>query len=281
MAREQSAVGPGPVVTTTGVDNSHIVTSPNDADLGEQQILKRAETYQPFSVSVSVPIYWTSNVALTNQGEQSDFFVSPVAAVAYQPRLAKGLFGNIGVREQLFYYNRITSFDFGSFDIDVGLTYTVAQWHDLLLHIGYNYNRLTEKNTFHSFFSNHVFIASAEMPFRLSRSQQVSVGIDANISATADPNPPRRDDFEVYLGYSAQLTRALFLGATGRFVVHDYILGDRVDVAEVVALSASYSLSKYVNANVVGSFAADQSNHSVFDYQVGNIGGAVSFSIRF
>jgi hypothetical protein len=281
MARGPTAVGE-PTVTTTGVDDTtHVVTSPNDADLGEQQILKRADSYQPFSASVSVPFYWTSNIALTNSGEQSDFLVSPVAAIAYQPRITKTLYANIGVREQLFYYDRITSFDFGSLDVEVGLTYTIPQLHELVLHAGYDYNRLTNKNSFSSFFSNHVLGVSAEMPFHLSRAQQLSLGADANFSLTGDPNGPRRHDFETYLGYSVQLTRALFMSASARVVLHDYVLTDRVDVSEILAMSATYSVTKFLSANALGSLAANQSNHSVFDYQVGNIGGAVSLSLRF
>jgi hypothetical protein len=281
MSRDQVGTAPGPVVTTTGVDDNHIVTSPNDADLGEQQILKRSEEYDPFVASVSVPFYWTSNVALTNAGEQSDFLVTPVAAIAYQPRINKNLSAYVSVREQLFYYDRLTSFDFGSFDVEVGLTYTVPQLYNLVLHFGYDYNRLTKKNSFDDFFSNHVLAFSAEMPFRISRAQQLSVGLDTNVSMAAMPEAPRRHDFDAYVGYSVQLTRALVLSASGRIILHDYVQTDRFDVTEMVSLNASYSITKDINASAIASFAANQSNHSVFNYEVGNGGGAVSFSIRF
>src|SRR5690349_5485797 len=69
ISRDQvTTTAPSPL-TTTGSESGDIVTSPNDADLGEQQILRRTETYQPFVASVAVPFYWTSNVALTNSGE--------------------------------------------------------------------------------------------------------------------------------------------------------------------------------------------------------------------
>jgi hypothetical protein len=280
IARDQTATAPGPIYTT-GVEDNHVVTSPNDADLGEQQILKRTETYQPFFASVAVPFYWTSNVALTNEGEQSDFLVSPVAALSYQPRLAKNLSASVGVREQLFYYDRLTSFDFGSFDVDVGLTYTIPQLHNLVLHAGYDYNRLTKKNTFESFFSNHSFVASAEMTFALSRAQQLSTGLDTNISMDADPNGPRRHDFGGFVGYSAQVARSILVGANFRLVVHDYVLTDRVDLNEIVSLNATYAVTRLISASAIASFAANQSNHSVFDYQVGNLGGSVALSIRF
>ena len=280
MARDQTLTAPGPTVITNGQDGQ-VVASPNDADLGEQQILKRTEAYQPFVVDVSVPFYWTSNVALTNSGEQSDFLVTPVVAIALQPKINKNLSAYVSVREQLFYYDRLTSFDFGSFDAAVGLTYTIPQIYNLVVHAGYDYNRLTEKNSFDSFFFNNTVIVSAEMPYRINRAQQLAFGVDANISIDAHPEEPRRHEFGGYVGYSIQLTRALFVGANGRVTLHDYVLGDRLDVTEMISLNATYAITKLISVNALASFAANQSNHSVFDYQVVNGGGAVSFSIRF
>src|SRR6478672_9067997 len=105
MSRDQVTTAPTAPITTTGADNTEVVSSPNDADLGEQQILRRTETYQPFVASVGVPFYWTSNVALTNSGEQSDFIVSPVAAIAYLPKINKDLSAYVSVRDQQFYYD--------------------------------------------------------------------------------------------------------------------------------------------------------------------------------
>jgi hypothetical protein len=280
MSRDQVTTAP---VTppTMGGDDTHVVTSPNDADLGEQQILRRTETYQPFVASASVPFYWTSNVALTNNGEQSDFLVSPVASIAYQPQIAKNVAAYISLREQMFYYDRLTSFDFGSFDGEVGLTYTLPELHNLVLHAGYDYNRLTKKNSFDDFFQNHMLTVSAEMPFRISRAQQLSIGVDTYVSMAATPETPRRHDFDGWIGYTVQLTRAFSIGASGRIVLHDYVQTDRFDVSEMVALNANYAITKNFSASALASFAANQSNHSVFNYEVANGGGTVSFSIRF
>ena len=281
MARDQVITGPSATAPTTTADQTHVITSPNDADLGEQQILKRTEGYEPFFASVAVPFYWTSNVALTSTAEQSDFLVSPVAAIGYQPRITSNLSGSISIREQLFYYDRLTSFNFGSFDFEVGLTYVIPEAHNLILHLGYDYNRLTEKNSFDDFFSNHMLVMSAEVPFRINRAQQLSVGVDSYISMGADPEGPRRHDFDGWVGYSMQVTRALTVSASARLAVHDYVQTDRTDVTEMVALNANYSITPNISAGALASFAANQSNHSVFDYEVGNIGGVVSLSIRF
>ena len=281
-----------PTVPPSGAEGGQVAAAPGDADLGQQQILKRTEEYQPFTISAGVPFYWTSNVALTKENEQSDFVVAPAAGAFYEPRIAQNLYGLIDVREQLFYYDRFDEFNFGSFDVEAGLRYLVPQWHNLLLRFEYDYNRLTKKDSFSAFFQNHGFILDAEVPFRLNRAQQLTFGVDVNISAAAEesnqPPPPnissisaRRNEYETYLTYSAIITRSFFINAVGRIVVRQYWEGGRDDVNEILALTANYRVNKYLTASAVSTFGLDQSNQSVFDYQVANVGGAVAFVVKF
>jgi len=281
LARNQAELASAPNTFPSGVVEGHAAPSPNDSDLGEQEILKRAEGYQPFTASIAAPFYWTSNVALVRTGEQSDFLVAPTAALAYQPRITNGLYGLVGVREQLFYYDRFSNLNFGSSGVDAGLVYSLPQLHNLILRGEYLYERLTTKNSFHDFFSNDSLLVSAELPFQLGRAQQFSLGVDANISFAAEPDPPQRNDYEVYLGYTVRFSRAFSLDTVGRVVLRDYHLGDRLDVSEILAVTASYNVTKFLTASAISTLAASQSNHSFFDYEVANVGGLVSLSIKF
>lgn len=261
--------------------NGHAVSSPNDADLGEQAILKRSEGYRPFTATVSVPIYYTSNVALSRSGEQDDWIEAPVVALTYQPRLTSNLYAIFTLREQLFYYDRFDSLNFGSFDAEAGLVYVVPEWHNAVFRAEFFYNRLTDKNSFESFFNNYSIFLNAELPFRIGRAQQLTLGTDANISVDAKPEQPRRNDYEVYLGYNLAVTRAISLDAVARVVARQYQLTDRVDVSEILATSANFSISRYFTASAISTLAANQSNHSVFDYKVANVGGLLSLSVKF
>src|SRR5881398_514061 len=279
-----------PSTVPSGPEAGNVVAAPGDADLGEQQILKRTEEYQPFTISAGVPFYWTSNVALTRSGEQSDFVVAPSAAAFYEPRITNTLYGLVDVREQLFYYDQFDNFNFGSFDFEVGLRYLVPQWHNLLLRLEYDYNRLTEKNSFAAFFQNHAFIIDASVPFQLDRAQTLTLGAFANISAAAEESgqPPninaisaQRSDYGTYLSYSAALTRSFFINAVGTVVVRQYYEGGRDDISEILALTGNYRVNKYLTLSAVSTLAASQSNQSVFDYQVVNLGGAVALQVKF
>jgi hypothetical protein len=281
LLRNPSTFSADPYDAVTGTDDSHAAASPNDADLGEQAILKRQERYRAFTVSLSTPFFYTSNVALTRTGEVSDFVFAPAVGVSYAPHLTKTLYATFSVGQQEFYYDRYDEFNFGSFDARAGLSYQLPQAHDLLLSAEYCFNRLTTDAFGDEFYSNHSLLLSAQVPFRIGRAQQFALGAEANISLVADPEQPRRHDIDAFVGYSANLTRALTVTAVGRLAVRDYVQGDRTDISEILALTATYRFTKWLSASATSTLAASQSNHSVFNYEVANLGGAVSLGWRF
>lgn len=270
-----------PYSEENGVEDGRAVESPNDADIGEQEILKRVERYGPFTASVAVPFYYTSNVALVRSGEQSDVLAAPAVGVTYAPRFTGTLYGSFTVQRQEFYYDKFTALNFGSFDFRAGVTYILPKAHNLMLRGEYDYNRLTSSNSFNTFFENHSLFFSAELPFRFGRAQQLSIGVDTNVSLGANPSAPQRDEFDVYVGYAVNLTRSLSVGAVGRVFVRDYRSFSRTDVSEVLALTANYRITKNFSAGVATTLAWSQSDISVFDYKVANVGGALSLSFKF
>lgn len=266
--------------SVTGPDGSHAAASPNDPDLGEQAILKRQEHYRAFTVSFATPVFYTSNVALVRSGEEHDVVFAPELGITYAPRITRTLFATVSLEQQQFYYGRFGELDFGSFDARAGLTCHLPKLHDLLLRAEYNYNRLTTDGL-DEFFSDHSLFLSAELPFRIGRAQQVSLGTTAKVRIDSDPEEPGRHDFDGYVGYSVNLTRALNLTAVGRLAVREYAEGDRTDVSEILALSATYRFTKWLSASATSTLAWNQSDQDVFEYDVANLGAALAFSYRF
>ena len=281
LLQNQSNFTPPSTVSPSGVDQGYAAASPNDSDLGEQAILKRVEKYEPFTIETGVPIYYTSNVALVDRGRVSDVIIAPVIGVTYAPKFQKTLYGEFTVRQQFFYYQDLSSFDFASFDVIAGLVYYVPSFHNMAIRANLDYNRLTGTDNFDDFFSNVALGVSAEIPFRIGRAQQISVGADANVSLFATPDPPQRNDFGVYVGYSVNVSRNLSLNAAGRLVVRPYDSGGRTDVSEILALSANYHIREWLTLSAISTFVANQSNRSAFDYEVFNIGGGITLSWKF
>jgi hypothetical protein len=266
--------------TTANEALGYAAPSENDADLGVQAILKRQEQYRPFTFTLSTPFFYTTNVALTRNGEVGDGVFAPALTLAYQPRIAKTLYGEVIVVQQLFYYDRFTDFNFTSFDAIAGVVWYLPQYHNLALRLRYDFNRLTD-DQFDEFFQNHSIVAIAEMPFQFGQAMQLNLGALANISVSSDPQTPRRNDFEVYAGYAVQLSRSFSVDAVGRFIVKDYYKGDRTDINEILALTANYRLRTWLTLSAIATFSWNQSNQSVFDYYVADLGGGVSVTFKF
>ena len=270
-----------PSITPSGQNQGYAIASPNEQDIGEQQILKGIEEYKPFTASVYSPFFWTSNVALVSSGEEDDVLVAPGVTLLYQPRITKTLYAQLGVVQQFFFYDRFSELNFGSFDAIAGLVYYLPQFHNLSLRAYYDYNRLTDTDQFDEFFVNNSIILNAELPFRIHRAQQLFLGVGLNLSFYGNPEPPRRNDYAFYVGYDVALSRSFSIDATARLAVRDYYSGGRTDVNEILSLSANYRIGDWLTLSALSSFAWNQSNQSVFDYSVANIGGGVALTIKF
>jgi hypothetical protein len=272
----------GPGSAPEGFEDGHAVASPNDADIGAQEILKAAPQYLPFTVSLATPVFYTSNVALTPNNEKGDVVFAPAVGAFYDPQLTRTLYAHLGALEQVFYYGKYTTFDFGSLDCQAGLSYFVPEAHNLLLRAWYDFNRLTSGDRLgDEFFSNHGIILNAEVPFQFGRAQQIWLGGDANLSVGADHQFPRRNDYEGYIGYSADITRAFSVHVVGRVVDRDYHQNGRNDVSEIISAAATYRVASWCWVSAIGSFAHSDSNQDQFDYDVGNAGGGLELSLRF
>jgi len=272
---------PGPTATPSAETEGLAVTGPNDKDIGEQQILKRTEEYKPFTISVYSPIYWTSNAALVSRGEQGDVLVAPGVTLMWEPRITQTLYAQVGVVQQFFLYDQLTELNFASLDVIAGLHYYLPQFHNLSLRGYYDFNRLTDTHDFDEIFVNHSIILTAELPFRIARAQQLVAGVALNLSFDGNPESPRRNNYSLYGTYDVALTRCFSLDAGFQFVVRDYFSDDRTDVNEILSVSANYRVRDWLTLSALSSFSWNQSNHSVFDYSVANIGGGVALTLKF
>ena len=178
---------PSPTVAPAAEVQGYAVASPNEKDIGEQQILKQIEEYKPFTISVYSPFYWTSNAALVSRGEQDDLLVAPGVTLMYQPRITNAFYAQVGVIQQFFLYDRLPELNFTNLDVIAGFAYYLPQFHNLSLRGYYDYNRETDTDNFDELFVNNSIILTGELPFRIARAQQLLVGVGLNLSFAGNP----------------------------------------------------------------------------------------------
>ena len=145
------------------------------------------------------------------------------------------------MRQQFFYYQDFTSFNFASFDAIAGLVYYVPKLHNLALRANIDYNRLTGTDNFDDFFSNLGLVLNAEVPFRIGRAQQISVRRDANISLYATRNRRGAMISASTWATRSTLSRNFSLNAADTLVVRPYDSGGRTDVSEILRLERQLS----------------------------------------
>ena len=125
------------------------------------------------------------------------------------------------------------------------------------------------------------FISARKCRFKsAARNRSRRESMPASSSAPILPRPGR-NDFGVYIGYTVNLTRSLTGSAVARLAVRDYVDVDRTDVSGIFSVGATYHVSQWFSMSAISSFATNDSNINVFDYNVFNIGGALSGTFRF
>ena len=78
-----------------------------------------------------------------------------------------------------------------------------------------------------------------------------------------------------------QLSRSFSVDAVGRVIVKDYYKGDRTDINEILALTANYRPNAWLTLSAIATLSWNQSNQSVFDYNVADLGGGVGVTLKF
>jgi len=66
-----------------------------------------------------------------------------------------------------------------------------------------------------------------------------------------------------------------------RAALFDYNSTGRTDINQTVVASLAYYFNDYAKVSASASFATEQANHSVYDYDLFTTGGGVAFQLRF
>lgn len=270
---------------STGVAPS----SPGDADLGEQVILKRQQRATPWTFTLETSVNATSNIALSDNNPKSDAFFLGQMALSYQRKLRENVLLEATVSQGVFRYDRFKAFDFDSLNAGLGGTWYVK---GLALSARYNYNRLTDGSRRREFFRQHSVTFGVQKTISLNSAVFTYFGGTARINWN-EPLNTQRDEYALYVGGRAAITRSFTLDAFYRAALFAYnfpfatgALGsgqrkDRRDLNQTLSLAIRYQPKPWVSASVSTSFGLNHSNTSPFDYEVVNGGLTLGLLFRF
>ncbi|MEO8205870.1 MAG: hypothetical protein ABI615_06785 [Chthoniobacterales bacterium] len=255
--------------------------SPGDSDLGEQLLLTRKERYKPFRIYAELNEYWTNNAGLTQSNMLSDWLMVPQFGLNYTPQLTSNLFGDFSVRQQLFRYASNTQLNFNSTDMDAGLIYVVRQLGDLAVFGRYHFTLLTDPEMSTSTYNQQTMKFGVQKPFILSRAHMVYVGSSAEVNIAGWPSYALKNNFDIFAGYQASLTRNINASLYYRIALFNYTQGGRDDLNQNIGMGLSWIINDWFSINTVASFAFNSSNTQNNSYWAFMAGSGVSGQIKF
>ena len=284
-----------------------------DDGFGRQVVLFRRATWEPWNAKLDVGGFFTSNVALAEEGEVEDFFLKSSLQVSYTPQIVGNLFASFSVGDQIFRYSDNSDLDFDLFSADAGLLYATPHsftsdptkprplwdiaFSDTNVWLKYSYYRIAEPWGFAAFsFENQSLILGAQKNWKISRGLALFGGAMAEWSMDANDDRPRRDEYSAWVGARMDWTSRLSSTLTYRAGLYDYYeelmtidlktlqatgTKARRDFNQTIALSTEYKIKDWLRTWASVSATFNNSNIENLDYSVLNAGVAVGFTISW
>jgi hypothetical protein len=265
----------------TGPATGTIPGSPADPDLGDQRILVPDDRYKAFTLFSNISEFYTTNAALSNGNEQSDWFTAMQFGAAWVPRITGNLFGEATAMQQLFRYANLSGLSFNSLDLGAGLIYVVRELDDLSIFARYNYNLLTNASSDSSTFYQQTIRLGLNKPFVFSRAHSANIGLVADINLDGWPGYALRNRFALLTGYTVNLTRLLQANLFYQIGYFPFVESSRQDLNQLVSLGFALNLSPRFSINTSVSGGFNSSTESFYSYSVLNTGVGVSANYKF
>ncbi len=261
--------------------NAFAPESPGDSDIGQQLILKEAPKNRWFRAYADAFGYWTNNVANTSVGELDDWFWGGRVGFGFQPRIAKRLFLDIDVQQQLFRYDEFDALDFESLDVNAALLYVEPRLADSVLFVQFNYNRITNDDFGDELLNSVSVRAGVQKTFLIDRRNSIQLSLMGDWDISNDVDQLERHEYIGDVTYRFKIMRDLVVALTYRYSWLDYQQVDRGDSLNILGASITWSPKKWIDVYLTSNFSFNDSNLDAFDYETTTLGGGLGVKIRF
>ena len=261
--------------------NDFAPATPGDSDIGQQLILKSAPKNRWFRAYADAFGYWTNNAANTSVGEVDDWFWGGRVGFGFQPRLAKRLFADIDVQQQIFRYDRFAVLDFGSFDANAGLLYIIPKLGDSILFAQFNYNRLTNDDFGEDLMNSMSIRAGIQKTFLINRRNSFHFTLMGDWDIYNDLDELERNEYIGDVTWRFKIMRDLVFALNYRYSWMDYQQVDRGDSLSILGASLTWSPKNWIDIYAISSFSFNDSDIDAFDYETATLGGGIGVKIKF
>ena len=260
-------------------ENAFAPESHGDDDIGQQLILKEVPKNQPFRFQAESFLFWTDNAAHASRGIINDTFWGWRTAAQWQPQITNKLFGQVGISQDWFRYDKLSELDFETFAATAGLYYLEPRLADSLFFLQYEYQFLT--HNYHSLLNTHALRAGVQKVILIDRRNSIQVSLAALADLYADVRPLKRDEYSGDLAWRYKLTHDLTFSLGYHFTCFDYSDVNRQDYLHSLSLNVSYMPRPWLEIYMGYSYSFNNSNLSPYSYDAANAGGGVGVHVKF
>lgn len=261
--------------------NAFAPPSPGDSDIGQQLILKETPKSRPFRAYADTFGYWTNNAANTSVGELDDWFWGARVGVGWQPRIAKKLFLDLDVHQQMFRYDRYGALDFESLDVDAGLVYVEPRLANTIFFTQFNFNRITNDDFGEALMNSVSVRAGAQKTFIIDRRNSLQLSVMGDWDISNDLDELRRHEYIGDVTWRFKIMRDLVFAVNYRYTWFNYLDVDRGDSLNIVGATLTWSPRKWLDLYAISSFSFNNSSIDAFDYETASLGGGLGVKIKF
>jgi len=274
-----------PPVPESELQPEELREAERSGDLGKEVILepKRLRMFEAYS---GTQYLYNNNVLLAPSERKKDTLLFQTFGASFSPPLIPKLSSAIFFRYQIIRYddeikhgtNEVVDLDFDALAGGLSLSYPLQDW--LTAYGSWTAQRLTfecEDRSFYKEFDTQLGLRATKP---LGRRAAAYCGYQFNWRAVS-PAQFNRVENAGYTGINLALVDKLTALLLYRLRFSDYLDVHRNDLDHQVSLTFAYSFHEYVGVRAYALYGNNDSNQSLFDYEVVNAGGGVTLSLRF
>ena len=177
--------------------------SPADSDIGIQQVLGSYDKLPPVQVTLDATLNYTNNApGVTRADDGASWFFASSVAASWRPLIAYGWFADVGVRGDVFYFEREEAVDFQNFQPYVGVVKSIPELDDLVYFARCEYQRITGGSGPDGDYWAHRIRTGLRKDLLLTSRYQLAAGMAAGFDLAADDDQLERNEYVLDVSYT-------------------------------------------------------------------------------
>ncbi len=262
-------------VSTSTDEDSQLL----EREFGTQKLRPISPRAPQWQIALEAGGFYTSNAVLAPFEEQQDWVGRSVLRAAWAPAITKQLSGLVSTSYGAWRYADLDFLDFDDLGAQAGLVWRsaapplAAGLPSLTGWAQYRYNRLIRPWEWSGLlYETHLLEVGARQAWSLTPDMAVWVGGNAAFSVEGQPDLFRRSEYSAQAGGLWMITPRLMATVLYRAAIFDYLKADRQDVNHLLHAGISWQVARELRVDFFVSGTLNDSDISIFDYEVMNVG---------